>query len=104
MPLRNVVTSAPGNIYARPFEGPVDHRSQGIVDITTLTNAEIDAQGNIKPGVPMRQITPGVFGLVNAAGQAVWGVTMESIKAIPTNGAADIAAGSTTFPLVLATI
>lgn len=39
--------------YESPFVGPVDHPAQVIVDVSGLTNKEIDDKGWLKPGVPL---------------------------------------------------
>lgn len=42
-----------GDVYATPFVGPVDHTAQIDAAITALSNVEIDANGYLKPGLPI---------------------------------------------------
>ena len=70
-----------GTSYESPFIGPVDHTFGLKVNIANLTTAEVDEDGVLKPGVPLK-----VDGsLVNGAGQAVFGVTMWPIKLVEGN-------------------
>jgi hypothetical protein len=52
------------------------------VDVSTLTTDEVDAKGNIKPGVPLGRDGKKLSG---AAGEAVLGVVPEAIKIVPPN-------------------
>jgi hypothetical protein len=45
--------TAGGENYVNVFQGPVDHPAQIAVDITALTDDEIDPDGYLKPGVPL---------------------------------------------------
>lgn len=47
---RTLLTGA--QAYAPVFDGTVEHTAQIAVNITLLTNAEIDSLGYLKPGVP----------------------------------------------------
>lgn len=49
--------------------------TQVVVDISTLTTAEVDAQGMVKPGLPLTQA-----GIMVGAAVAVFGVTFEPVK------------------------
>ena len=76
-----------GAAYGFPFLGPMDHPLTVPVKINTLTTKEVDARGNLKPGVPLK-----IDGaLCNAAvGEYVYGATIEPVKlasvaANPTN-------------------
>lgn len=42
-----------GSNYVSVFQGPVNHPAQIAVDITALTDDEIDPDGYLKPGVPL---------------------------------------------------
>lgn len=52
MPIE-VKNYAGASIYASPMLGPVDHCEQLKLDISTLTVDEVDADGYLKPGVPL---------------------------------------------------
>jgi hypothetical protein len=91
--------SAGGYGYQNVFDGPADHTQTVKVDVTALTDDEVDADGYIKPGVPLSA----AGGLVGAA-VAVRGVVLEPIKVADSNGAADLAAASTAFWLAVPTI
>jgi len=39
--------------YGNPFVGPIDHTAPAVVDLSDLTNKEIDARGYLKPGIPL---------------------------------------------------
>lgn len=104
MPLASKTISSAGKIYGRPFEGAVEHRAQVTIDVTALTSAEVDSKGYLKPGVPFRQVSAGVAGLVNAAAQVIFGVSIETIKVANGNAAGDLSGASTAFPIALATI
>lgn len=41
--------------YASPLVGPVNHTRHGKVDLSTLTIAEVDADGFLKPGVILKE-------------------------------------------------
>ena len=103
MPLKNSVLTTPGQVYGRPFDGPTNFQVQGVIDITALTSAEVDSDGYIKPGVPLREISTGVFGLVNGAAQVIRAMVPESIKVANGNAAGDLSAASNAFPIGLYT-
>lgn len=52
MPVRTKQTAG-GSAYASPFIGRVDDVLHVKVDISALTQAEVDANGILKPGVPL---------------------------------------------------
>lgn len=52
------------------------------VDISTLTTDEVDAQGNIKPGVPLGRDGKKLSGV---AGEAVFGVVPEAVPLVAPN-------------------
>ncbi len=70
------VTHDEGDVYVDPFVGPASHSVQILIDISGLTNDEVDAQGYLKPGVPFRE--NGL--LISAGSQYVFGVTRESVR------------------------
>jgi hypothetical protein len=89
-----------GSDYTSPFVGPVNHTAQISVDITALTDDEIDADGYLKPGVPLK--ADGT--LVSGSGETILGVTIEPLKVAKSNSSEDIAAATSTFELAVATI
>lgn len=97
MPLDlNRQVSEAGKVYGRVFVGKAEYSSQIAVDITALTDDEIDDQGFIKPGVPLTKA-----GALAGAGDVVHGVTFEPLDVLhllPFSGvtkAAAIAAAGT---------
>ena len=63
-----------GTNYTSPFIGPVDHTLHVLLDISTFTTDEIDADGYLKPGVPIALLANGKgvgIGDEAAAGSAV---------------------------------
>lgn len=100
MPMRINEPADSANVYSLPFVGPINHTAQIEVDITALTNAEVDAQGYLKPGVPLRRDGT----RVTAGGQFVHGVTIEPLKVADGNEAADLAAASAAQQIAVATI
>lgn len=48
-----VETHAGGDAYVPPFIGPIEHVAHVKVDISGMTTGEVDADGNLKPGVPL---------------------------------------------------
>lgn len=95
---RNTVLTA-GEVYALPFVGPINHTHTLAVDITALTVDEIDADGYLKPGLPL----DAAGALVGVAPAYVFGVTIEPLKVAESNSAADIAAAGT-VDIAVATI
>jgi hypothetical protein len=71
MPI-SVKATAGGSGYASPMVGPVDQTVHVKLDVSTLTTAEVDADGYLKPGVLVKQ-----DGTPVAATQAVFGVVVE---------------------------
>jgi hypothetical protein len=54
MPIRATYPSnTPGDVYASPFRGKVEHTAQIPVNITALNNTVVDSDGYIKPGTPL---------------------------------------------------
>src|SRR4051812_29926285 len=103
MPLKNTPMTTAGKVYGRPFDGPTPHFAQGVIDVTTLTTDYVDTTGYIKPGVPLRLVSAGVFGPITAAAQIIYGITPEAIKVAAGSDAASLAAASTTFPIGIVT-
>ena len=88
-PLTSVVTAG-GEVYMRPFVGPVDHTAPITLDISGLTNDEVDADGYLKPGTPF--LKTGV--LVSAPAQEIFGVSIEAEKVADGNAAGDLSGGT----------
>lgn len=88
--LRVVNTTQSGASYISPFHGagPAAGATVQIpVDVSAFTTAEVDINGFLKPGVPIRKI-PGANGtLITAAAQYVFGVTIAPSKIATTNTA-----------------
>ena len=72
--IENIASS--GALYGHPFVSPVRDPDHVKLDVSTLTAAEVDAYGYIKPGVPLQQNGA----LVSAAGQTVHGIVIEAEK------------------------
>jgi hypothetical protein len=99
MPVKITQPAAADDVYASPFRGPINHTAQIAVNITALTNAEIDAKGWVKPGLPLS-----AAGTLVGAAVPVFGVVIEPIKVAASNSAGDIAAASAAFQLSVAVI
>lgn len=99
MPIGIESLSTEQTIYGYPFT-EILATDEVRVDISDLTTAEVDADGYLKPGVHLRKT-----GDVIAAGNALYGVTIEPVKIVaagPTD--ASLAANTGTFPVVVGTI
>jgi len=89
MPLRAKSLASGGDVYGYPFVGPINHTGTVRVDVSALTSDEIDENGYLVPGVPLK-----VDGtLVSGTGEVIYGVVIEAIKVAEGNAAGDIAAG-----------
>lgn len=74
-----VTTTAGGDVYGNPFVGKPGPIVNLKVDVSTLTTAEVDVYGYLKPGVPF--VATGTLGtLVSTTGQTIYGVTVEAQK------------------------
>lgn len=100
MPMRVSQPTSESSGYSLPFVGPINHTAQIEVDITALSDDEIDSKGYLKPGVPFRRAGT----LVSGGGQFVFGVTIEPLKVADSNSAEDIAAASAAANVAVATI
>jgi hypothetical protein len=74
MPLA-IKTTAGSTTYGHPFVGAVVHTDVVVVDISDLTTNEVDADGYLKPGLPLDK-----SGNTIANGVPVYGVTLEPIR------------------------
>jgi hypothetical protein len=71
-----VIASTAGGLAHSPvFVGQITGTDVVKVDLSDLSDEEVDADGYIKPGVPLAK-----DGSIVGAGVAVWGVTIEAIK------------------------
>lgn len=87
--VRNAVTVG-GDTHQSPFVGPVDHTVSIAVPIGVLTADEVDANGYLKPGLPLT-----AAGARIGVGGAVYGCVVEATKVATGNDAAALtAAGS----------
>lgn len=89
MPLTYTLKSAGGTNYATlgMFVGPMNHTAQIVLDVSTLTSNEVDANGYLKPGVPLNRqgdrIVDGVFQkFFAAAGGAAGAITVTGITTL----------------------
>lgn len=76
MPLKVTATAAAGELHPNPFIGPINHTASIRVDVSALTNKEVDAYGWLKPGVPLTRT--GI--LVGAAPAFVYGCVAEAVR------------------------
>ena len=83
--------------YTEPFIGRVDHTLTLKVDVSTLTTAEVDATGKIKPGTPLGE--NGKL-LVGTAGEYVRGVVPEASTLVGANPTNTTLGADTTDPFV----
>lgn len=102
MPM-HVKKTAGGTTYGPVFIGSILGMQQVVVDVSTLTTDEVDADGWLKPGVAFQKDGT----LVSAGSQFVYAVNPEPqnlrLDTIPpTNGS--LAADTKTYPLGMATI
>jgi hypothetical protein len=87
------LVSAVGSTPMNPFIGINPAAPIAIpIAATSLTSAEVDAYGYLKPGVPFQRSGA----LVTAGtGQTIFGITIEPIKIAASNAAADLTAAGT---------
>lgn len=76
MPIIISNPAAEGNTYGNPFVGDVLATDVVVLDISDLTTSEVDADGWLKPGLPVEKDGD----VTIASGQPVYGVTIEPIK------------------------
>ncbi len=98
MPTMIEATATADSIYGYPFKDILDSDVVN-VDISDLTTAEVDADGRIKPGLPLTKAGDTV-----TAG-FVYGCVIEPVKVVaagPTN--ATLAANTGTVPVTVGTI
>lgn len=99
MPIGIESLASEQTVYGHPFKDILD-TDEVRVDISDLTTAEVDADGRIKPGLPLRKT-----GDIIGSGNAVYGVVIEAVKIVAANPTdASLAANTGTFPVVVGTI
>lgn len=89
MPIFRREIAQAGKTYGSAFVGPVDHTVQILIDVSGLTDDEVDQYGYLKPGVPFTKA-----GVLVAALGFVYGVTIEAIKVADDNAAPTLAAAT----------
>jgi hypothetical protein len=87
-PISSRTVSTGDETYPLVFVGPVDHPAPVEIDPANFTANEIDADGYLKPGVPLE--ADGT--LVGAAPAFVYGCNIEAVKVAESNSGADLAA------------
>jgi hypothetical protein len=65
MPLQ-ITTTAAGTGYGNPMVGPVNHFVHKKIDLSGLTDEEVDADGYLKPGVLLKE-SAGLLVIIGAA-------------------------------------
>lgn len=98
MPLKTSVVSSGGSVYGHPFVGPVNHTDVVRVDVSAMSNDEVDADGYLKPGVPLAS-----DGTLCGTADTVKGVVIEPVKVADGNEAADLT-GATDIDVAVAII
>lgn len=93
MPLR-ISTTDGGASHGNPFVGPIVATAHVKVDVSDMGDKEVDANGYLKPGVPLKQ-----DGNLVGSGAYVFGVTVEAVK-VATGNTDAILDAVTTDPLV----
>ena len=84
MPMQRKSVLAAGDVIASPFLGPCKLGVAIVVDPDTFATGEVDANGYLKPGVPLKR-----DGTLVAATQAVYGCVAEAVKIANSNSAGD---------------
>jgi hypothetical protein len=78
MPITIEAVATEANTYGHPFVGPgAEYTDVVQVDISDLTEDEVDTLGYLKPGVPLAKA-----GDLVGSGVAVYGVTLEAIRIV----------------------
>lgn len=79
--IRDLTTA--GEVHPSPFVGPINHTVAITVDVSTLSDDEVDANGYLKPGVILQQNGD----LVNGTSQIAYGAVVEAVKVAADNSA-----------------
>jgi hypothetical protein len=92
MPISVTRTASGATDYGTPLKGIATVHTMGInVLMSGMSTAEVDADGVLKPGVPLKRDGT----LVSGASQVVFGVTVEATKVAASNSVGDLAAAGT---------
>ena len=75
MPIRKQTLTTGFQSGVNPFVGPIDHTVSVPVDLSAMTNKEIDEDGYLKPAIPLTKA-----GALLDTADPVFGVTVEAIK------------------------
>lgn len=81
MPMDVRTVAAAGEVHANPFVGPIDHTVAIRVDVSALDANLVDANGYLKPGVPLQR-TGIPIGISPAF---VFGCVVEAVKVADNN-------------------
>ena len=92
MPITRKAPTTGGQYIPPPFVGPVDHRVAVPLNLTTLVPTDLDANGYLKPMLPLRRTGPAAYAKISAPAQVIKGVTMDYVKVADNNLAGTIAA------------
>lgn len=87
MPNR-ITTTSGGDDYGNPFVGPVNHTAAIVVDVSGLTDDEVDANGYLKPGVPLQKdgtLIPEDGETPGTGTEQLYGVVLEATKVADSN-------------------
>jgi hypothetical protein len=85
MPMSVSTPTTGGTHYTSPFVGAYGPTIHLKIDLSTLTEAEVDADGYLKPGVPFNASGDPV-----ASTEVAYGVTVEATKLVITLPRTDI--------------
>lgn len=73
MPIKVTALSGAGKDYGNPFVGPINHTLGISVDLTLMTNKEIDSKGYLKAGIPLNRSGKLVNAVASSLAAAVAG-------------------------------
>src|SRR5512139_743632 len=90
MPLKVTSVATAGEVHPNPFVGPIDYTLAILIDISTMTDKEVDAYGYLKPGVPVTASGD----LLSTNTEVVYGCTAEAVKVAESNTTTAIAAAT----------
>lgn len=89
--------SSGGPVIPNPFVGPVEYRATVRVDVSGLTDKEVNEQGYLKPGVLLKKdgtLIAGDGGDPEGPDGRAYGAVVEATKVAESNTAAALAAAS----------
>ena len=95
MPI-SITTTTGGTVHGNPFVGPIDQTAHVKADLSALSTNEVDADGYLKPGVPLT--AAGI--LVGTSPAYVFGVVPEAVKIAADNATATLSAATDCFVAV----